>query len=67
MENLVHALIIACKHINASTSTDPDKDIEVLESIAAELHNLSSIEKELLIDVAKKLGMENWLNEIGLL
>jgi len=43
-----------------------DDDVAVLEEISAELKKTSVEEKKCLIQTAKELGLESWLDEMGI-
>jgi hypothetical protein len=67
METIARALILACKHSDDLHHTENDDDVAALEAIAAELNDASDAEKSCLIEVAKKLGVEAWPGEIGII
>lgn len=67
METIARALIFACKHIDDRHNFENDNDVAALEAIAAELNDASNAEKNCLIEAAKKLGVEAWPEEMGII
>ncbi|AVD85918.1 MULTISPECIES: hypothetical protein [unclassified Pseudomonas] len=67
METIARALILACKHIDDRHKVENDDDVAVLEAIAAELNDASKAEINCLIETAKKLEVEAWPEEMGII
>lgn len=67
MEAIARALILACKHIDDRHHFENDEDVEVLEAIAAELNDASDAERNCLVEAAKKLGVDAWPEEMGII
>ncbi|MBM6447971.1 MULTISPECIES: hypothetical protein [Pseudomonas] len=67
MEAIARALVLACKHIDDRHHFENDDDVAALEAIAAELNDASDAERTCLVEAAKKLGMEAWPEEMGII
>jgi len=58
-------LVLACKHIDGRHLFENDDDVAALE--AAELNDASDAERNCLVEAAKKLGVDSWAEEIGII
>ncbi|WP_460948929.1 hypothetical protein AB6N16_16110 [Pseudomonas marginalis] len=67
MEAIARALVLACKHIDSRHAFENDNDVAALEAIAAELNYASDAERNCLVEAAKKLGVDSWAEEMGII
>ncbi|MCF5668814.1 hypothetical protein [Pseudomonas marginalis] len=67
MEAIARALVLACKHIDGRHPFENDNDVAALEAIAAELNDASDAERNCLVETAKKLGVDSWAEEMGII
>lgn len=67
METIARELIIAYKHIVDLHHVENDDDVAALYAIVAELNEVFDTEKSCLIEMAKKLDVEAWPREKGII
>ena len=66
IKTLARAIIFATQYIDSRAGDASDEDVAALEEISAELKKCSVEEKNCLIQAAKELGVESWLDEMGI-
>lgn len=66
IKTLARTIIFATQYINSRVGDASDEDVAALEEISAELKKSSVEEKNCLIQTAKELGLESWLDEMGI-
>ncbi|MDI3294185.1 hypothetical protein [Janthinobacterium tructae] len=66
IKTLARTIIFATHYIDSRAGDASDEDVAALEEISAELKKSSVEEKNCLIQTAKELGLESWLDEMGI-
>ncbi|CAI2797612.1 MULTISPECIES: hypothetical protein [Pseudomonas fluorescens group] len=60
-------MVLACKHIDGRHPFENDDEVAAFEAIAAELNDASDAERNCLVEAAKKLGVDSWAEEMGII
>ena len=67
MESIAKALILAVQYINdRSEDHTEDDDAKALEEAASIVQEASAQERQILIKVARELGLHKWAEQIGI-
>jgi len=69
MVKIAEALIIAVQYLGVDRNDEEyteDDDVKIVEQISSLTQEATIEEKEILINVSKKIGLDNWAAQIGI-